>query len=110
MSDDLDDTLMYNCTDNSINETFKFRTFRYFGRPEDSKVYIHCELRVCLADQPNSACECPTVDECDPANRKRRSIEDVVDETQVYRVTSGPFTFKSEERQPEVNEEEDEGQ
>ena len=109
MSQDLDDTLMYNCTDDSIYETFKFRTFRYFGFPEGSKVYIHCELRVCLADQP-SLCECPTVDECDPASRKRRSIEDVVDETQVYRVTSGPFTFKSEEREPEVNEEEDEGQ
>ena len=110
MSEDLDDTLMYNCTNDSIKETFKLRTYRYFGRPEESKVYIHCELRVCLADYPNSACECPSVAECDPASRKRRSVEDVVDEAQVYRVTSGPFIFESEdeEQQPEVNKEEGE--
>ena len=108
VSDDFGDTLMYNCTDDSIKETFKLRTYRYFGFPETSKVYIHCELRVCLANLPNTACECPSVAQCDPANRKRRSLEDVVDEAQVYRVTSGPFIFESqeEEQQPEVNEEE----
>jgi len=110
VSQDLDDTLFHNCTDDSIKETFRFKTYRYFGFPESSKVYIHCELRVCLADQANSACECPSVDQCDPANRKRRSLEDVVDEGQVYRVTSGPFIFESEdeEQQPEFNEEEGE--
>ena len=108
VSQDLDDTLMYTCTDDSIKETFKLRTYRYFGSPEGSKVYIHCELKVCLADHPNSACECPSVSDCHPTNRKRRSLEDVVDEAQVYRVTSGPFIFESEEekQQPEVNEEE----
>lgn len=109
MSEDLDDTLMYNCTDDSIKENFKLRTYRYFGFEEYSKVYIHCKLRVCLADQPNTMCECPSVDVCDPANRKRRSLEDVVDESQVYSVTSGPFIFESDdEEQEQVNEEEGE--
>ena len=109
MSEDLNDTLTYNCTNDSVKETFKLRTFRFFGRPEGSRVYIHCELRVCLADEPNTECECPSVDECDPANRKRRSVEDLVDETQVYRVTSGPFRFESDdEDQGQVDEEEGE--
>lgn len=109
MSEDLDDTLMHNCTDDSIKETFKLRTYRYFGLEEGSKVYIHCELRVCLANEPDTLCECPSVAECDPAGRKRRSIEDVVDESQVYRVTSGPFIFESDdEEQEQVNEEEGE--
>ena len=109
MSEDLDDTLMYNCTDDSIKENFKLRTYRYYGFPEGSKVYIHCKLRVCLADRPNTMCECPSVDVCDPANRKRRSLEDVVDESQVYSVTSGPFIFESDdEEQEQVNEEEGE--
>jgi len=107
VSQDLNDTLMHNCTDDSIKETFKLRTYRYFGFGDGSKVYIHCELRVCLANEPNTLCECPSVAECDPANRKRRSIEDVVDESQVYRVTSGPFIFESDdEEQEQVNEEE----
>lgn len=106
MSEDLDDTLMHTCANDSIYETFKLKTFRYFGFREGSKVYIHCELRVCLANEPNSACECPTVDECDPSSRKRRSLEYIVDESQVYRVTSGPFTFESGDDDSEVNEEE----
>lgn len=100
---------MYNCTDNSIKETFSLKTYRYFGAPEGSRVYIHCELRVCLADYPNSACECPSVDYCDPANRKRRSLADVVDESKVYRVTAGPYVFESDDQEQEqVNEEEGE--
>lgn len=107
MSEDVDDTLMYNCTNDDIKEHFSLNTYRYFGQPEGSTVFIHCDMRVCLADELNSACECPTVDECDPANRKRRSLADQVNEDVVYRVSSGPFTFeREEEEEKEVNEEE----
>ena len=109
MSKDLYDTLFYNCTNDDKVERFSLRTYRYFGEPEGSEVYIHCQLRVCLADEPNSACECPSVDECDPANRKRRSIADQVDEDEVYRVSSGPYIFKSEEEEEKGLNEEEEG-
>lgn len=99
---------MYNCTDDSIKEHFSLNTYRYFGQPEGSRVYIHCDMRVCLADVPNSACECPSVAECDPANRKRRSLADQVDENVVYRVSAGPYIFEREEEPEEdVNEEEE---
>ncbi|XP_078350192.1 ZP domain-containing protein-like [Oculina patagonica] len=110
VSEDLYDTLFYNCTNDDIEETFSLRTYRYFGEPEDSVVYIHCDLRVCLANEPNSACECPTVDECDPANRKRRSLDDIVDESEVYRVRAGPYIFKNEEKEEEQVNEEEEGE
>ena len=59
-----------------------------------------------MADQPNSACECPAdPGACNgytPPGRKRRSLADSVDESQIYHVVSGPYTFKKEE----VNEEE----
>ena len=106
MSEDLSDTLFYNCTNDDIQEEFSLQTYRYFGQPANSAVYIHCEFRVCLANVPNSMCECPTVDECDPDARRRRSLDDIVDEAEVYRVTSGPFTFEKAEEEDEVNKEE----
>ena len=105
MSQDLDDTLMYNCTNDDIKEDFSLNTYRYFGQAPGSRVYIHCDMRVCLADEPNSACECPTVDECDPNNRKRRSLADQANENVIYRVTTGPYTFEQQEEEV-VNEEE----
>ena len=86
-------------------EKFSLKTYRYFGATAGDAVYIHCDLRVCLADEPNSTCECPA----DPAacapeqqNVKRRSIADSVEESQVYHVVSGPYTFEEEK----VNKEE----
>lgn len=100
-SEDTGDTLLYNCTEDDIKETFSIRTYRYFGAAEGDAVYFHCDLRVCLADQGNSPCDCPTLAAC-PNARKRRSI---VDESQVYHVTSGPFTFESDENEEEVDKE-----
>ena len=104
-SNDLDDSLMYNCTNDDIMEKFSLKTFRYFGADEGATVYIHCDLKVCLANEVNSACECPA----DPnacngwmPGRKRRSLADSVDESQIYHVVSGPYTFEEEE----VNKEE----
>ena len=94
MKDDLHGTLYYNCRDNDIEEHFSLRTHRYFAEP-DSVVYIHCILRVCPADGPNSACECPTADECDLASRKRHSRIDKVDESGVHRVRAGPLIFRN---------------
>ena len=106
VSQDLDETLSYNCANNSVNETFSLKTYRYFGADEGAEVYIHCDFRVCLADVPDTKCECPDdPDTCtgDPAGavtpvgRRRRSISDSVDESQLYHVVYGPFTFKQEE-------------
>ena len=88
------------------NEAFSLRTYRYFGADEGAEVYIHCDFRVCLADVPDTRCECPDdpntcvgdpVTDIAPVRRRRRSISDSVDESQLYHVVYGPFTFKQEE-------------
>ena len=57
---------------------------------------MHCDLKVCLADAADSACECPSLADCNPNARKRRAVE--VDESVVYRVTIGPYYYKKVER------------
>ena len=96
----------YNCTVDRKYETFSLKTFRYFGAEVGDKVYIHCDFRVCLADVDNTKCECPDdaatctgIPDTDVTQvvRRRRSISDSVDESQLYRVVYGPLTFKQEE-------------
>ena len=94
MSEDAGDTLSYACVNDSKQENFTIRSFRYFQAAEGQPVYIHCEFKVCLADTLNSDCECPTVDECNPNARKRRSLSEPV----VYRVTKGPYYSAREKR------------
>ena len=59
-----------------------------------------------MADVDNTECKCPDdaatcIGDRDtdvtPTRRRRRSISDSVDESQLYRVVYGPFTFKQEE-------------
>ncbi|XP_078355242.1 uncharacterized protein LOC144639835, partial [Oculina patagonica] len=88
ISNDASDTLKYNCTDDSVQETFSIQSFRYFGAVEGSSVYFHCDLRVCLEDAP--ACTCPADVECYTAKRKRRSANDFAEEVHVR---AGPYTF-----------------
>ena len=109
VSKDLGDTLDYTCTENNVTEKFSLQTYRYFEATDKATVYIHCDLRVCLADEADSACECPSDPNiCNGAfpvtrkRRKRRSIADSVNESRLYHVVSGPYTFKKEE----VNKEE----
>lgn len=102
MSQDQDDTLSYACTNNNKVETFSLRTYRYFGAVVNAAVYIHCDLRVCLLDLASSKCECPSVAECDPNARKRRSVDDHYE----FQVTAGPFYFENDE--DEVKEEAEE--
>lgn len=109
VSEDRDDTLAYNCTDNSITETFSLKTYRYFGAAADAPVFIHCYFRVCLADGVDTACECPkNAATCvgnrtaDLARRRRRSTSDLVDESRLYHAVSGPFTFEQELNKDEV--------
>ena len=104
VSADLDDTLKYNCTDDSIMEAFSLKTYRYFGAAEGDPVYIHCDFRVCLANEANTTCECPKnaascvgVPSTDVYRRRRRSVSDSVDESRLYHAVSGPFTFKQEQ-------------
>ena len=108
VSQDLNDTLSYRCTDDDIKETFSIRTFRFFGADEGDAVYFHCEFRVCLQSALPTLCDCPSSVECDTNTRKRRSVNDViVDESQLYYVTSGPFIFKNyQDKDEEANEEE----
>ena len=45
----------------------------------------------------NSACDCPSV--CPPEDmRRRRSFDEMVDESEVYHVTAGPFIFKDDKK------------
>ncbi|XP_078352221.1 ZP domain-containing protein-like [Oculina patagonica] len=90
---DAGDTFFYNCTRDSIEESFSIQSFRYFGVDAGQSVFIHCELKVCLDNTPNSECECPSVEECDPNARKRRSVSKIV----VHRVKTGPYYFADEE-------------
>ncbi|XP_020606317.1 uncharacterized protein LOC110045068 [Orbicella faveolata] len=109
VSEDLGDTLSYRCTDDDIKETFSIQTFRYFGANEGDAVFFHCEFRVCLRSAATTACDCPSPAECATNARKRRSVNDViVDESQLYYVTSGPFVFQNDHEEEEVNEEEGE--
>ena len=71
-------------------------SFRYFGAEANTLVYVHCDLKVCLADAADSACECPSLADCNPNARKRRAVE--VDESVVYTVTVGPYYYKKVER------------
>ncbi|KAL9952522.1 hypothetical protein ACROYT_G039790 [Oculina patagonica] len=106
LSGDLDDTLSYTCADDSTDETFSISSFRYVGASDGDSVYFHCSLIVCLADEgPSSACECPKV--CGQ-KRKRRSFDEIVDESKVYHVSAGPFFFV-EEDEKEHGEVDDEG-
>ena len=99
------DTLSYRCTDDDIKETFSIRTYRFYGSAEGDAVYFHCNFRVCLQSNTPTACDCPSSQECATKARKRRSV--YVDESQLYHVKSGPFVFKSDEKEEqEVNEEE----
>ena len=101
MSEDFSESLSYTCKNDSVNETFSIKTFRYYDAKEGEPVYFHCDLRVCLADVDNSACQCPTAGECNPKARKRRSLADKVDETKVYHTSAGPFIFKNDEDEEE---------
>ena len=101
MSEDISESLSYICKDDTVEETFSIRTFRYYGAKEDAPVYFHCDLRVCLADADNSTCQCPTVAQCPPNARKRRSLADEVDETKVYHTSAGPFIFNNDEEEEE---------
>lgn len=101
MSEDISESLSYTCKNDSVDETFSIKTFRYYGAEEGDPVYFHCDLRVCLADVDNSKCQCPTVAQCDPNARKRRSLADKVDETKVYRTSAGPFIFKNDKEEEE---------
>lgn len=97
VSQDLSDTLLYNCTPDNIMETFSLKTYRYFGAAAGDYVYIHCDFRVCLADGASNACDCPADSTtCTVARRRRRSISDSMDESRIYHTVSGPFTFKQE--------------
>jgi len=104
VSEDKSESLSYTCKNDSVAETFSIPTFRYYGAEKGDAVYFHCDLRVCLADVDNSACQCPTDAECDPKGRKRRSLADEVDETKVYHTSTGPFIFKSDEEEEEEKE------
>ena len=107
MSEDLGDTLSYRCTDDDIKETFSIRTFRYFDADAGDEVFFHCEFRVCLQSAAPTTCDCPSSAECDTNARRRRSVNDViVDESQLYYVTTGPFVFKNDQEEVEVNEKE----
>ena len=96
-SDDLSETLFYSCTSDSTKEKFSIQAFRYYGAKAGDKVYFHCNLRVCLANKTPSACECPSSSQC-PSSRKKRST---VDETKVYRVSTGPFILENDEEEKE---------
>ena len=92
---------MYTCAANSTREQFTLKSYRYFGAAEGDAVYIHCDLRVCLADSNHSIsrCECPDSAVCGKDALRRRSIADSIDESQVYHVVSGPFVFEEEEKE-----------
>ena len=95
----MSESLSYTCANDSVNETFSIRTFRYYGAEEGDAVYFHCDLKVCLADVDNSACQCPSVGECNHNARKRRSVADEIDKNKVYHASAGPFIFKNDEEE-----------
>lgn len=92
-SDDYDDTLTYSCVDDDVQEDFSIQSFRFLGADPGDPVFFHCILRVCLADNPTSACECPGA-AC-PVMRKRRSVGEYVEEIPVK---SGPYYFADDKK------------
>ncbi|KAJ7318456.1 hypothetical protein OS493_037935 [Desmophyllum pertusum] len=120
VSEDVDDTLSYTCADDDVVETFSIQTYRYFQAVEGASVYFHCDLKVCLADIAQSACDCPDTVACRPfpptrpprspvSRRRRGSVTDIVDETAVYHVTAGPYIFKKNDDVKNVDESDEGG-
>ena len=111
MSADLSDTLSYTCADDSTDESFSISSFRYIGASDGDEVYFHCSLKVCLADD-TSACVCPQPPACGGLKkplRKRRSFNEIVDESEVYHVTAGPIIFKDDKEDKQKDEVDKEG-
>ena len=97
--------MSYTCKDDSTDESFSIKSFRYVGASDGDSVYFHCDLKVCLESTVSSTCDCPTL--CGPpGKRKRRAFEDIVDESEVYHVTAGPFIFTNIEEDEKEQEEE----
>ncbi|KAL9952548.1 hypothetical protein ACROYT_G039817 [Oculina patagonica] len=104
VSEDNTNTLAYSCAADSLTETFSINSFRYFGAAAGDTVYFHCTLRVCLADlaSADSDCECPADPAACPAKRKRRSVNNFVEEVNVR---AGPYTFVDDTEKEEVESE-----
>ena len=94
---DVDETVDYNCSiHNGITEYFSFNAYRYAGQSEGDRVWIHCDVFACLAD--NSASECQT--RCDACSgRRRRDISQFEDGTK-YRLSAGPYIFVERPTEP----------
>lgn len=59
-------------------------------------VFLHCQLRICASENPNSRC----ARECLKGSRKKR---DVNNEDKLYRLAQGPLTFDDDVEETKGN-------
>ena len=91
----MDDNYDYTC-DNTSVQTFHFPAFKL---PSSDKVYLHCNVLLCLPDDPENRCK----RECDECSTQggvaRRSLErnGVNRESRVRHLDFGPFNVEPQE-------------
>ncbi|CAH1253243.1 OIT3 [Branchiostoma lanceolatum] len=85
-----DDTLQVFSTDSPTSVNYGISTFQ-FANESQSYVYLHCDVMVCLEDNPGSRCD----QGCTSSRRRRRAADNSLEE----RVTlvQGPIVLVVEE-------------
>ena len=89
----VDETLSFHPRPDPQSERWSIEAFQYVNR-NNPFVFIHCEIKVCNATDPNSRC----AQGCQPS-RKRRDVETFPETSDdVYPLAQGPFSLSPEKR------------
>lgn len=91
----VDETLSFHPRPDPQSERWSIEAFQYVNR-NNPFVFIHCEIKVCNATDPNSRC----AQGCQPS-RKRRDVETFPETPDdVYPLAQGPFSLSPEKTDP----------
>lgn len=93
-----DDTIQFHSSNSTHEQRFSLEAFEFIG--EHAFVFIHCDVKICNATDPNSECirGCPS--------RARRAVEHVPShENPLYSLAQGPLVMSknTENDEPEIN-------
>lgn len=95
-----DDTLERRQSNDKRRERFSLEAFKFLGN--NPFVYMHCKVKVCDADDPNSRC----AQGCLRNSRRRRSLYTQETNDEEYLLAQGPFmrgAEKSDETESQVD-------
>ncbi|XP_046855908.1 CUB and zona pellucida-like domain-containing protein 1 [Xenia sp. Carnegie-2017] len=89
---DKDSTITHHTSGLRKLHQFSMQVFRFLTN--HTLVYIHCDIRLCDKNDPNSVCARNAP--CTDLPRKRRNVEQNVDINRSFPVSVGPFTLQKE--------------